>query len=58
MEIFLKIRKCKVCKREFKQKKEWQKYCGSRCKTAAANARKASLLRRAKRIVAAQAVRQ
>lgn len=58
MKINLKVVKCKRCKKEFQQKTEWQKYCGSRCKTAAANARKADELRRARRIIAEHEVEQ
>ena len=54
MDSNLKIRKCKNCKKEFKQKKEWQKYCGAACRMAVNHARKTKMLRQARRIMAAQ----
>jgi hypothetical protein len=54
MLIKLKPRKCRRCKAEFQPNKEWQKFCGSRCRRAAQNAKKNEIIRRAQKIIEAQ----
>jgi hypothetical protein len=51
----LKARKCRKCKAEFDPKTDWQKFCGARCRVGAQNARRADILRRAQKIIDAQA---
>lgn len=55
MLVKMKARKCRKCKDEFAPKTEWQKFCSPRCRNQVKNQKKANLLRRAQRIIDAQA---
>lgn len=58
MTLNLKPRKCRRCKAAYKPNTEWQKFCSPQCKASAANQKKLDLIKRAQRIINAQAVGQ
>lgn len=50
----MKVRKCRKCKAEFQPKTEWQKFCGEKCRIRTKTARRAEILRRARKIIEQQ----